>query len=105
MNDKGDIRQGICPQCGHDEVIEAEQTEFSHDNRGAKMCVTYDERWVNPGQNPDYGHGTLYLYVCRKCGFCQWYAMNPGGIPISKGHRTRLIQGAEVKTGKDATPE
>ncbi len=95
MNGKGDIRQGICPQCGHNEIIEAAQSEFSGEGSGTfPMCVTYDERWIRFGQNPDYGHGPLYLYVCRRCGFCQWYARNPENIPISEGHQTRLIKGA-----------
>jgi hypothetical protein len=96
MNEGPDIRQGICPQCGHDEIIEAAQAEFTGEgNRTFPMCVTYDERWVFPGQNPSYGHGPLYLYVCRRCGFCQWYAQNPGSIPVSEGHRTRLINGRQ----------
>jgi hypothetical protein len=97
MNDRPDIRQGICPQCGHDEVIEAAQAEFTGQDATATfpMCVTYDERWVFPGQNPRYGHGPLYLYVCRRCGFCQWYAQNPESIPVSEGQRTRLIKGRQ----------
>jgi hypothetical protein len=87
------MRQGVCPQCGHNEVIEAVQSEFGHGNFGTPMCVTYDERWVLSGQNPRHGHGPLSLYVCRSCGFCQWYAKDPGAIPISDGHRTRLITG------------
>ncbi len=93
MNDRPDIRRGICPQCGHNEIIEAAQTEFAGGPGLMRRCVTYDERWVLPGQNPNHGHGPLYLYVCRKCGFSQWYATTPESIPISEGHRTRLIKG------------
>jgi hypothetical protein len=103
MNDRPDMRQGTCPQCGHDQIIEAEQTEFTDQGLGpVPMCVTYDERWVWPGQNPRYGHGPLYLYVCRRCGFCQWYARSPESIPISEGHRTRLIKGGQ--SGAAAEP-
>jgi hypothetical protein len=103
MNDRPDIRQGTCPQCGHDEIIEARQHEFTGEGSATyPMCVTYDERWVFPGQNPSYGHGQLYLYVCRRCGFCQWYAKNPEGIPVSEGHRTRLIKGGQ--SGATAGP-
>src|SRR5262245_14446624 len=53
MNDRPDIRQGICPQCGHEEIIEAVQAEFTGEwNTTYPMCVTYDERWVYSGQNP-----------------------------------------------------
>jgi hypothetical protein len=102
MNDRPDIRKGMCPQCGHEEIIEAEQHEFT--GKGSvsyPMCVTYDERWVMPGQNPRHGHGHLYLYVCRRCGFCQWYARNPESIPVSEGHRTRLIKGGQSRAAAE----
>jgi hypothetical protein len=102
MNDRPDMRQGTCPQCGHQEVIEAVQSEFGHGNYGVPMCVTYDERWVLSGQNPRHGHGPLCLYVCRRCGFCQWYARSPETIPVSEGHRTRLIKGGQ--SGAEAEP-
>ena len=103
MNDRPDIREGTCPQCGYEEIIEAEQTEFTDQGLGpVPMCVTYDERWVLSGQNPQHGHGPLSLYVCRRCGFCQWYARSPETIPISEGHRTRLIQGG--RPGAEAEP-
>ena len=93
MSERSDIRQGTCPQCGFEEVIEAVQSEFDHGNFGVPMCVTYDERWVLSGQNPRHGHGPLCLYVCRRRGFCPWYARSPETVPLSKGHRTRLIKG------------
>jgi predicted nucleic-acid-binding Zn-ribbon protein len=106
MNDRTDIREGTCPQCGHNEVIEAMQSEFGESDRGEPMCVTYDARWVLPGQNPQHGHGPLYLYICRSCGFSQWYAKNPETIPISAGHRTRLIKGKRQETAiQEKQPE
>jgi hypothetical protein len=103
MNDRIDIRQGTCPQCGHDEIIEAQQTEFTDQGSGPySMCVTYDKRWLLPGQNPRHGHGQLYLYVCRRCGFSQWYARSPESIPISEVHGTRLIKGGA--SGATALP-
>ena len=105
MNDRPDIRQGTCPQCGYQEVIEAVQSEFGHDPSGVPMCVTYDKRWVLSGQNLDHGHGPLRLYVCRRCGFCQWYAGNPEAIPISEGHRTRLIKGGQPGAAPEPSGE
>jgi hypothetical protein len=100
MSDRPDIRQGTCPQCGHEEIIEAQQHEFTNEgNRSYPTCVMCDERWDLPGRNPGYGHGPLCLYVCRRCGFCQWYAHSPGSIPISDEHRTRLIKGGQPAAG------
>lgn len=89
------MREGTCPECGHGEVIETSVAEFGEQNTEHPMCVTYDARWVMPGRNPrrGHGHGPLRLYTCRSCGLSQWYADNPGTIPIGEEYRTRLIQG------------
>src|SRR5262249_50252611 len=82
---------GTCPQSSHVEIIEARQTEFTDQGGGPySMCVTCDKRWLLPGQNPRHGRGPLYLYVCRRCRFFQWYARSPQSIRISVGHRTGL---------------
>jgi rubrerythrin len=88
-----DIRQGICPLCQHNEIIETKVAEFGHNDLERRMCATYDERWVISGRNPVHGHGPLNLYTCRSCGFSQWFAENPQEIPISDDLRTRLIKG------------
>lgn len=38
-----------------------------------------------------YPRGLLKIYVCRRCGFCQTFADDPGSIPIDAEHRTRLL--------------
>ncbi|MBI5500307.1 MAG: hypothetical protein HY907_08695 [Deltaproteobacteria bacterium] len=96
-----DIRQGICPACGHGEVIECELAEFGHEDLERRMCVTYDPRWVARGRNPRHGHGPLNLYTCRACGFSQWYAKDPSAIPVGDEHRTRLIVGRPARQPPD----
>jgi hypothetical protein len=87
-----DIRLGRCPLCDHREIIEAVPVEFWHGG-DAPAAVTYDLRWVLPGRNPSHPHGMLKLYVCRACGYCQYFADSPGEIPIGEEHQTRVIAG------------
>ena len=56
------------------------------------MAVTYEVSDVVYGRDPAKGRGDLAMYVCRKCGYVQWFAQNPGRIPIDKLCRTRLIK-------------
>ena len=41
----------------------------------------------------DHPVGKLMLYVCRKCGYTQWFARSPEKIPIGEEYQTKLIQG------------
>jgi hypothetical protein len=36
--------------------------------------------------------GRLYTFVCRTCGFVEWYAANPAEIPIGAAHGTTLVE-------------
>ena len=90
-----DLRNGRCPLCDHNQVVAAEAAEFGHNDGEKRMSVTYDQRWVLVGRNPRYGHGPLTMYVCRRCGYVQWFARDPMDIPIGDEFRTRLIQGPE----------
>lgn len=87
------MRQGVCPECGHRQIIETAVAEFGYQDREKPMCVTYDARWVMSGRNPDYGYGRLKLYTCRACGLSQWYASDPATIPIGSDYHTRVIEG------------
>jgi hypothetical protein len=33
------------------------------------------------------------MYVCRQCGYAQYFADNPGTIPIGDQYLTKLIKG------------
>jgi rubrerythrin len=100
-----DMREGTCPLCNHHEVIEAipiDLTEKDH----KRQSVTYESERLGSG-DPIPGtlrlhqaYGALTYYVCRKCGFVQWFAESPEKIPIGKHTRTRMRRGkpAEVKS-------
>lgn len=86
------MRRGRCPICGHGEVIEAVVRDLLDESAEYK-AVTYEA--VNFGTIvPVYErvpHGVLKMYVCRSCGYTQWFADSPGNIPIGKEYMTRLI--------------
>jgi hypothetical protein len=97
-----DMRQGTCPVCDHREIIEAELLEFSgeDDERQRSLAVTHGHDpggfFSGPHFRPNSPKGTLKQYVCRSCGYVQWFAERPGEIPIGQQYRTRLINGPEA---------
>lgn len=38
-----------------------------------------------------HGVGELELYICRGCGFSEWFCANAAEIPIGPGYMTQLI--------------
>jgi hypothetical protein len=46
-------------------------------------------------QDPTARAGELEAFVCRSCGHVEWFASEPGQIPIGPGHRTQLISVGE----------
>ena len=90
-----DMRDGICPLCQHNRVLEAVPGEFVDGDREEVRAVTYDPRWLMAGRNPRHPHGPLKTYVCRKCGYVQWFAEGPGDIPVGEEYMTRIIEGPE----------
>lgn len=88
-----DMRKGTCPICQHYEILEVVPADFADANLEQEMAVTYEPRWVMPGRNPSHPYGPLRIYVCRGCGYAQWFASDPQAIPVGEQHKTRLIRG------------
>ncbi len=55
-----------CARCGHEELV---------------RCVV-----------PERPLGLLEAHVCRRCGFVDWYALDPESIPIGAAHATELVK-------------
>jgi hypothetical protein len=90
-----DIRKGTCPLCRHNEIVEAGPTDLYGELPWQKpMVVT---RGVGKHGKPidQDGHGRLALFVCRQCGFSQWFTADPQTIPIKGEYLTRIIKGPE----------
>jgi hypothetical protein len=89
-----DIRSGICPHCGHNEIIRAKKLHvipsrytLSEPVGIARLSPYYDDLT-----------GELSLFICRRsdCGFAQWFVSEPEKIPISEAHSTELIRGTKI---------
>jgi len=95
-----DIRDGSCPLCDHDEIIEAYPYEQSPHGFEA-MAVTHDRVTMMgmTGLDPKAPRGRLRIYVCRRCGHTQWFADDPGAIPIGNEYLTRIIKRSSGQGG------
>jgi hypothetical protein len=96
-----DMRTGNCALCGHDEVIRAQARDFFGEwgERNEPMALTESKKvsfWSGrETDDPEPGKriGELEQYVCRSCGYVQWFASAPQKIPIGDAHRTSLVKG------------
>jgi hypothetical protein len=86
-----DMRNGKCALCGG-KVLAAPAFEFYGEGgffeRPASVTfeksafLTNSVRKIAP----------LTMYVCRSCGFVQWFADDPRSVPIDEEHHTRLVE-------------
>jgi hypothetical protein len=89
-----DIREGICPLCSHNEVIAASASDFVGDAAVRPMAVTHEIGWFGVKHI-----GVFDTYVCRRCGFTQWFARDPDQIPVGGDSPTRLVVGTRTDSG------
>ena len=101
-----------CARCNHAQLIRAQVRELttSPGDVGQRevvpMAVTYEvvheTSWWSgapkgvSGVAPTKAFGVLELYVCRRCGFAEWYCRDPEAIRIGPAYGTELID-----TGSD----
>lgn len=99
-----------CMRCGGLELIRAKIRERTAGHIGGEtnredfvpFAVTYaiSEEYKStlsfrkvPSALPDreQPHGRLEAWVCRGCGFVEWYAQSPERIPIGEAFGTELV--------------
>jgi hypothetical protein len=97
-----DIRQGVCPLCRHDEILRSYPKGtgelFVEAGCDASQPPGVIEKQLRAGRSSDkvVKRGSLEIYVCRQCGYCQWFARDPGRIPFGdKAGLPGLIKGPE----------
>ena len=88
-----DIRKGVCPLCRHNEIlatypkgtdpgsIHGLYVEVSLDANQPAAVVEKNLR-ASRGNDKVLHTGSLNIYVCRSCGYCQWFADRPERIPF-----------------------
>jgi len=95
-----------CMRCGGLELIRARIRERSSNDPNVQnfvpFAITYgmSEEFAStfsmkmvPSAAPNRGQpfGKLEAWVCRSCGFVEWYAQSPEEIPIAAVHGTELV--------------
>ena len=87
-----DIRKGTCPLCKHNEVLETAPVEEGSAGNLEPLAahITQKSSIFIAGTSRS---GIFTAYVCRACGYSQWFAQNPAAIPVGEG--TRVLKGPE----------
>ena len=109
-------RVAPCARCNHSRLIRVIPRELSVESgrlgnaresnlaASGPMFATYTFRQeaktgifdepgtfrVHPPQ-ADEGFGMFEAYICKRCGFVDWYCHDPENIPISPGYMTEEI--------------
>ncbi len=96
------MRSGKCIKCGCEKIIASHPPEYGHNDYEKKMAVTADQRWILPGRNCRQPRGELICLVCRQCGYAEWYALEPGTIPIGEEYQTSWLK---APGGDSAQPQ
>jgi hypothetical protein len=95
-----------CMRCGGLELIRArirERTAGAVQGQGfVPFAITYGlseefrstfslEKMRSATPDRERPYGRLEAWVCRTCGFVEWYAQRPEDIPIAVAHGTELV--------------
>ncbi|MEO8701452.1 MAG: hypothetical protein ABI867_15505 [Kofleriaceae bacterium] len=95
-----------CQRCNGLRFIRALPREFSGEwDRAMPMTVTYPVVVTRgifggasvQGAEPRSGIGRLELYICRGCGFVEWYCDQPADLPIGPQYMTQDIDYGATK--------
>jgi hypothetical protein len=105
----GGVRPQLpCQRCNHPELVRALAREFTTSpgeygvRESRPMAVTAEpvpEHTFFAGRpkgvhvEVDQYRGILEMYICRKCGFTEWYCRDPRSIPIGAEYGTEKLGG------------
>lgn len=87
-----DIRRGVCPLCEYEEIVQGVPAEFTGaGSYEVQPYFTHPPRLLLTGREPHRGFGKLTYYMCRRCGYLQWFVEKPEEVPIGERFQTSLI--------------
>jgi hypothetical protein len=84
-----DMRNGICPLCGHGEVVAARALRDSRQFLLAAVTARQGKHSLEP-IDPI---GAFLACICRSCGYTQFFTWNPENIPVGQEYGTELLPG------------
>lgn len=74
----------ICPRCEHATVIHASSVLERTDSTRESMAVCQPSVWSGKTE------GEFEVYVCRGCGFAEWYVKDPEQLGAHDKSREKL---------------
>lgn len=98
-----------CARCGHRELLRVQMRERTvvtgqqaNEERAAPASLTFErgvsykgffalQQVPSAAAKMDQPYGLLDAYVCRSCGFIDWYAQEPEHIPVGAIYGTQLV--------------
>lgn len=90
-----------CMRCNGLVFVRAVPREHAGEvNTAAPMVVTHRVRMAASWRGDNYtkrvthdeaGVGRLEMYICRGCGFVEWYVDDPAALPIGAQYMTELV--------------
>ena len=93
-------RNSPCAKCNHTKLVRVIPRELASDpvTAGASygpMFAAYELR-TRDGEvapfHPRAGFGVLEAYICKGCGYVEWYCQDPNEIPIGPEYMTEEIE-------------
>ena len=81
--------RGPCTRCGGRQIIRAQVRNVSP--LGMRSASLTSDVRSEGTVDLSRQRGLLEAYTCRKCGFTEWYALEPEDIPIGPAYGTELI--------------
>ena len=93
-----DMRLGTCPICSHNEIVRAVPKGFPESDGPLSTARLQNQAFgMAFGPTPTKIFGILNVYLCRSCGFVQWFAIEPDKVPIGEKYDTSLVHGPEPR--------
>ena len=92
-----------CARCGHGVLVACIVRQRVAGGPLAPLAASFERRlktqmltgeeYIEYEPAPDHAapRGLFVAYVCRGCGFTEWYALNPESIPVGPAYGTHLV--------------
>lgn len=83
----------VCPRCEHREIVHAPTVLDSTDSSREALAIIQPSPWRRNTE------GEFEVYVCRSCGFVEWYVKEPGDV----GSHKKSASQVSIRHAKEPT--